>query len=290
MMSAVLLHPVRDDLGRHRRDPAQHRRRARARPAQGAHRSSCSRSPPARDPASRTGVSAADRARRGCSVQFDSGRISSRAVLTPRGSPGSCRPRRPSGRDRTTSTSTISQPSRRTARCVAVGALRGRRRVPLPALALDADAVLDVGEVQLGEQPAVRRAHRVLVHQRDAELGQFAVGQALEPAARQALGGPLGDELQHLGRAGAASNARADRLLHEPLRRAALPQRAVECFPGGVDAIERGDAEERYRHAHQGQAVHPDRSRAGRAHATRAGWPRCEPRDTPWPTVTCSAS
>ena len=32
----VLLLPVRDDLGRYRRDPAQHRRRARPRPAEGA--------------------------------------------------------------------------------------------------------------------------------------------------------------------------------------------------------------------------------------------------------------
>ena len=36
MMSCVLLQPQRDDLGRHQPDPAQHRRRARPRPPQGA--------------------------------------------------------------------------------------------------------------------------------------------------------------------------------------------------------------------------------------------------------------
>ena len=49
-----------------------------------------------------------------------------------------------------------------------VAVLRRRRGVPLPALALDADAAGGVGEVELGEQDAALVADRVLVDEADA--------------------------------------------------------------------------------------------------------------------------
>ena len=72
-------------------------------------------------------------------------------------------------------TSTISQPSWRSVAAPAgVAVLGGRRGVPLPALALDADLAGRVGEVELGEQDAAGVADRVLVDEADAGARQDA--------------------------------------------------------------------------------------------------------------------
>ena len=63
--------------------------------------------------------------------------------------------------------------------------LGGRRGVPPPALALDADLAHGVGEVELGEQVAEPVADRELVDEADPGGGEDPPGDALEPAARQ---------------------------------------------------------------------------------------------------------
>ena len=153
---------VRDDLGRHGRDPAQHRRRAGARPAEGAQgRARQLRLPAPLGPAGD-----------GCERPVRSGRVISRdwSLGADRADRRHDLVQRPRSDHHT---STISQPRRRAARLRTASA-RWAAGVAChsQALALDADAVLDVCQVELGEQTAGGRAYRVLVDQGDAELGQ----------------------------------------------------------------------------------------------------------------------
>ncbi|MGI9030718.1 MAG: hypothetical protein ACR2HP_12150 [Ilumatobacteraceae bacterium] len=77
--------------------------------------------------------------------------------------------------------------------------------MPLPALALDANSSLWVGEVQFGQQHSALVADRVLVDEADAGLTEDAAGDPLEPAARQTLVDALAEQHEETGWAGPAA-------------------------------------------------------------------------------------
>jgi hypothetical protein len=125
------------------------------------------------------------------------------------------------------------------------------RTMPLDALALDADLQLDMGQIEFGEQSALRIVNRPFLLELNAVCLEQLLGQPLEPTARQALSIALRQQAFDNIDAGRAVPSLKG--LMKPTRRESFPQRRIQCLLG--ISCRGGDVDQRHRKDGHGNRV-----------------------------------
>ena len=140
--------------------------------------------------------------------------------------------------------STIAQPSRVRRRLRRASARRAAGEAcHCPALTLDADLDVDLGEIEHGD-PLRAVEDRYLVLELDAVGGQCLVGHTLEPAPRQPLVATLGECSAEQSRARNAGAAPAVGCRLQPGRRHRAPESVVDRSAESFGVVQRSGVHE----------------------------------------------